>query len=207
MGLLKHFIEFIDMQYQKPTGLFGMYLGEKMTRQHQPETLWTIEQLNLQHDENLLELGCGAGYAIKILLEQPIVNQVVGLDLSQTVLQTAKLRNRAEINKGRAQLIQGNVNHLPFKDESFTKVFSIHSVYFWDDLPKTTSEIYRVLKPGGSLIITLCNGKNGDVWSDIQRKLEQQLIPAMEQCGFENIEIKEGPSSRQFNTVAVTGRK
>jgi len=46
-----------------------------------------------------------------------------------------------------------------FQDGCFTKVFSIHSVYFWDNLPETISEIYRVLKPEGTIILTLCAGK------------------------------------------------
>ncbi|WP_430786938.1 class I SAM-dependent methyltransferase [Virgibacillus flavescens] len=207
MGLVTRFTELIDVQYKDPRGLLGIYIGEKMTRQHRPETSWTIKLLNLQVDEDILELGCGAGYAMKLLQKQSTVNQVVGLDRSKAVLQSATIRNRKEINKGNAQLIQGNVNQLPFQNEHFTKIFSIHSVYFWDDLPKTISEIHRVLKPGGTTVITLCEGKDGQTWEGIKSMIDEQLIPIMKQTGLKNVELKNGPDSRHFQTVAVIGEK
>ena len=207
MKLIKQFKEFIGSQYSNPSGLLGMYIGEKMVKQHVPETLWTIKLLELQQDEKILELGCGAGYAIKLLLKQSSVNQVVGLDASKSVLQSATIRNQKEIRDRRVKLIQSNVNNLVFQDGSFTKVFSIHSIYFWENLLKTISEIYRVLKPEGTVIITLCDGKNGQTSNDTKDMIEQQVIPIMGQSGFKNIEILRGPNSREFHTVSIRAEK
>ena len=207
MKLTKQFKEFIDSQYSKPRGIWGMYIGEKMVKQHRLETLWTIKLLKLQQDENILELGCGAGYAMKLLLEQSNVSQVVGVDNSQSILQSATIRNRKEIRKGRARVVQGNVNQWAFQDEYFTKIFSIHSVHFWDNLPKIISDIYKALKPEGTIILTVCNGKNGETYNGIKSMLEEQIIPIMEQNKFKNIELIKGPDSRQFQTVAVKGYK
>ncbi|HEU5140544.1 MAG TPA: class I SAM-dependent methyltransferase [Bacillales bacterium] len=203
MGFKKRFSERIDSQHGKPKGFLGLYIGEKMVRQHRPETCWTLKLLNPQQNDRVLELGCGAGYAMKQLLKKSIVEQVVGLDLSQTVLQSAKMRNRKEINKGRAKLVQGHVNQLAFQDGSFTKVFSIHSVYFWNDLSAPLSEIYRVLMPGGKIIVVFCNGKNGEAWNGI----EQKMLPMLKLTGFKNVELLKGPDSREFHTVAVIGEK
>ena len=79
-----------------------------------------------------------------------------------------------------------SINLKHFQDGCFTKVFSIHSVYFWDNLPKTISEIYRVLKPEGTIILTLCAGKKGETWTDINNMLEQQVIPILGQNGFKS---------------------
>lgn len=207
MDLVKKLKEFIDSQYSRPSGLIGMYYGEKMVRQHQPETLWTIKLLRLMKDENILELGCGAGFAMKLLLGEPAISQVVGLDISQSILKSAGFRNRNDINKGRARFVQGNVNQLPFPDEYFTKVFSIQSVYFWDNLSQSISEIYRVLKPEGSVVITLSDGKGGKVWDGIKNMIENQIVPIMKQCGFENIELLRGPDSREYNTISIKGDK
>lgn len=207
MKLIKRFVEFISSQYGNPRGLLGMYIGEKMVKQHVPETLWTIKLLKLQKDEKILELGCGAGYAIKLLLEQSSVNQVVGLDASKSVLQSATIRNQKEIRNGKVKLIQGNVNNLAFQDGSFTKVFSIHSIYFWDNLHKTISEIYRVLKPEGTIILTLCDGKNGETSNDTKDMIEQQVVPILYQSGFNNIETLRGPNSREFHTVSIRAEK
>ena len=96
---------------------------------------------------------------------------------------------------------------MDFQDGHFTKVYSIHSVYFWDNLPKTISDIYRILKPKGTVIITLSDGKNGEISTGITDLIQQQIIPIMEQTKFKNIEILEGPNSRGYHIVSIKGEK
>jgi ubiquinone/menaquinone biosynthesis C-methylase UbiE len=207
MELIDRVKGFIDNQYRKPKGLIGTYIGEKMVRQHKPETLWTIELLNIQQSESVLELGCGAGYAMKLILEPKIVGKVVGLDLSPTAIQSAMIRNKKALNNEKAKLVQANVKNLPFEDEQFEKVFSIHTIYFWDELSATISEIFRVLKPGGVFILTFCDGENGEIWDGISSLIDEQLIPIMKNKGFLEVALVKGPNSRQFHTVALSGKK
>ncbi|TYS91436.1 class I SAM-dependent methyltransferase [Rossellomorea aquimaris] len=167
----KRIIDLVNEQYKAPKGLLGVYFGEKMVRQHRIETLWTLELLKLQDNDYVLELGCGAGYAVKRVLRDSNVKKVVGFDLSQTALASARFRNRANIYNSRAKFVLGNVNSLPFQDGMYSKVYSIQSVYFWESIHDSINEIYRVLKPGGSLIITLSDGKNGIPWMNIRRML------------------------------------
>jgi ubiquinone/menaquinone biosynthesis C-methylase UbiE len=207
MELINRVKEFIDSQYSTPKGIIGTYIGEKMIRQHKPETLWTIELLNIQQSESVLELGCGSGYAMKLILKQNIATKVVGLDRSPTVIRSAMIRNKKALNEEKAKLVQGNIKSLPFEDEQFDKVFSIHTIYFWDDLSATVSEIFRMLKPGGGFILTLCDGKNDEIWERIRNLIEEQLIPIMKNKGFFEVALVKGPNSRQFHTVAVLGKK
>jgi ubiquinone/menaquinone biosynthesis C-methylase UbiE len=184
-----------------------MYIGEKMVKQHKPETLWTIQLLDLKQDEAVLELGCGAGYAIKLLLEQPAVALAMGIDLSKSVLRSAAIRNRKELRKGRLKLAKSDVSRLMFLDRSFSKVFSIHSVYFWEDTQKSINEIYRVLKPDGTVILTLSDGKSGVTSQWTKDLIEKHLIPYMETCGFRNIEVLRGENSREYHTVSIRTKK
>jgi ubiquinone/menaquinone biosynthesis C-methylase UbiE len=207
MELIDRVKGFIENQYRKPNGLIGTYIGEKMVRQHKPETIWTIELLNIQQSDSVLELGCGAGYAMKIILKQNIVCKVVGLDLSPTVIRSAMIRNKKALYNEKAKLVQANVKSLPFEDEQFDKVFSIHTIYFWDDLSATISEIFRVLKPGGVFLLTFCDGENGEIWDGVSRLIDEQLIPIMKNKDFFEVALVKGPNSRQFHTVAVSGKK
>ncbi|WP_423406729.1 class I SAM-dependent methyltransferase [Heyndrickxia sp. MSNUG] len=207
MELLNRLKEYIDSQYRLPTGAIGSYIGEKMVRQHQPETIWTLELLEFKKEEMILELGCGAGYAIKKILKNDSVEYIIGLDLSETVLKSARMRNRHEINKGRARLVQGNVKQLPFENQQFTRVFSIQSIYFWDQIEETLSEIYRVLIHEGKMVLTLSNGKAGIMWNGINEMVENEVIPHMKKIGFKNIETVRGPDSRQYHTIAIIGEK
>ncbi|WP_173917742.1 class I SAM-dependent methyltransferase [Halobacillus sp. Marseille-Q1614] len=197
----------IDNQYGKPRGLLGMYFGEKMVRQHKPETLWTIELLRNIEDKSVLELGCGAGYAMKHILSRDNVKEAVGIDLSPVLIRSAAMRNKKAVIEGRAKLVEGDVKQLPFQSEHFNKVFSIHSIYFWDQLPDTVSEIHRVLKPGGSFIITLSDGKDDEKWEGIESLMKDKFIPLARERGFHNVELVRGPHSRHYHTAAILGEK
>ncbi|MGM0751695.1 MAG: class I SAM-dependent methyltransferase [Bacillota bacterium] len=205
--IVRKLMEYADHQYRLPKGILGQYFGEKMAIQHRTETQWTLDLLKITKEERVLELGCGAGYAIKQLLKLADVEFVAGLDLSESILRSARIRNRLAINEGRAAFIQGNVCKIPLGSDMFTKVYSIHSIYFWDLTFETISEIHRVLKNNGSITITLCNGKNGKTWSGVNQMVDHQLLPLMKKAGFKNITLVNGPDSRKYQTVAVIAEK
>lgn len=198
---------FIDKQYKSPKGILGTYFGEKMVWQHKPETTWTIDLMDVQQGDHVLELGCGSGYALKLILEQAMVGKVVGVDLSPTVIRSATIRNKKAVQNKKACLVQADVVDLPFADAQFEKAFSIHSIYFWEDLAAAIAEIHRVLKPGGRCVLTLCNGKDGEIWEGMNNTILEKIMPLMKKKGFVNVALNKGPNSRQFYTVAVSGEK
>jgi ubiquinone/menaquinone biosynthesis C-methylase UbiE len=207
MNLKTKFQRILDTQYSQPTGLFGWLIGEKMIRQHKPETLWTIENLHLQKNEQILEVGCGAGYALKYIATLNGSHNVTGLDVSKSILHSAVIRNKKKLRQKRMTFVHGSVEELPFHDEQFSTVFSIHSVYFWKDLSISLEEIHRVLMPRGTVMITLSDGKNGESWDTIKRMIQCKLIPVMQQLNFTDVRVLEGPVSRGYHTVAVKGVK
>ncbi len=199
-------------QHGHPTGLVGRMLGEQMVRQHVPETTWTISLLDLKPEDKVLEIGFGAGRAIELVAAHVTRGHIAGIDLSQEMVRSASRRNARAIKAGLVTLRQGDVTTLPFADGQFDKVFSIQTLYFWPDLPLALAEIFRVLKPAGTLVIILSTGTiEGAPTSGLahyQQVIEEQIIPAgMKRLGFTRAEIKQGPDSRQFKTTAVVGVK
>lgn len=178
-----------------------------MVRQHQPETEWTVNLLNVQKDDTILELGCGAGYAIERLVHQSLAKQIVGVDSSSTMIRSAQIRNKQAIQSNQVNIVYGDLNKLAFPNEQFDKVFTIHTLYFWEDISGTLSDLYKVLKPGGHFVITFCDGKNDEIWTGVKDLVQTQVIPAAKTHGFTDITLVEGPVSRQFHTVAVIGHK
>ncbi|WP_421385350.1 class I SAM-dependent methyltransferase [Bacillus salacetis] len=207
MSFLNKFNSLVDHQYSKPKGVLGWLIGEKMIRQHKSETLWTLENLNLQKDERILEIGCGAGYALKIISNEYRDIKITGLDLSKTLLHSARIRNNRSLRQKRMKIVYGSVERLPFNDEQFSTVFSIHSIYFWENLSKALREIHRVLKPGGTVHLTLCNGKNEEIWDTINSLVNIQALPIMKQLNFTNVRLLRGPVSRGYHTIAIIGDK
>lgn len=207
MSFLKKTREFIDRHYKTPKGIIGMFIGEKMVRQHKTETNWSLELMNVQKGDRILELGCGAGFAIKLILEKDLAEEIVGLDISPTIIRSAKIRNKKAINEKRAKLVQADFNKLPFHNENFNTVFSIQTIYFWTDIAKTLSEIFRVLKPEGVVILTFSDGKEDETWEEIRGITENKVIPYMKYAGFKDVSLFKGPDSRGYHTVAVRGTK
>jgi ubiquinone/menaquinone biosynthesis C-methylase UbiE len=207
MRFFKKTREFIDGHYKTPKGIIGTYIGEKMVKQHKTETNWTLELMNVQKGDRILELGCGAGYAIKLLLEKDLIEEIVGLDISPTIIRSANFRNKNAIREKRTKLVQANLSNLPFDNEHFNKVFSIQTIYFWDDIDTTLSEIFRVLKPEGVVILTFSDGKEDETWEGIRGITENQVIPYMKNTGFNDVALINGPDSRGYHTVAVRGTK
>lgn len=87
--------------------------------------------------------------------------QVVGIDVSQSIVDAAKKQFP------KLQSHKADVRELPFPDASFDVVVSISTLDHFDsreDIQSALGELYRVLRPGGSLLLTLDNLSNPIVW-------------------------------------------
>jgi malonyl-CoA O-methyltransferase len=112
-----------------------------------------LERLDyLKVDPSLiLDCGCGTGQAIKALHKRYRSARVVGLDLAEAMLQQARGRYGLLARK---LLVNGDLERLPFADDSFDMVFSSLALQWSNDLRAAFAEIHRVIKPGGVLMFT-----------------------------------------------------
>ena len=97
----------------------------------------------------IAELGTGPGHVLEELLKENF-DKVYGVDISLDMLMRAKSRNAGH---NKLQLINANVESLPFKDNSLDLIISRGSIFFWKNLDKALREIYRVLKNDGFLLV------------------------------------------------------
>jgi SAM-dependent methyltransferase len=101
-----------------------------------------------QKDEILLEIGCGNGLMLKIFDDLGFVT--IGIDINFKILETSLIEKN---------LICGDINNLPFKSHSIYNIYSF-SVLQYCDHDKVFSEINRVLKPNGKLVLIENMGRN-----------------------------------------------
>ena len=101
-------------------------------------------------DDVVLDVATGTGNTALSLA--PHVRSVVGLDLAEKMLAHARTR-AAEEGHARATFLVGSAEDIPFPDAAFTLVTSRHALHHFGDLPRFLAEAYRVLKPGGRLVI------------------------------------------------------
>ena len=198
----------VGRQQRCPTGLVGRLIGERMARQHLPETLWTVSVLDVARTDRVLDIGCGAGRAIELVAARVPDGHVCGIDLSHAMVRAAARRNARAIRLGRAEVQRGDVADLPYADHSFDKVLSIHTLYFWADPERAIAEITRVLKPGGRLALTLSPGKvRAADDAGYRTMVDGYVLPSMTRHGFATVRVARGPDSRQYRTVALIGLK
>jgi SAM-dependent methyltransferase len=201
---------FLDRQHQHPVGLAGAVVGEKMARQHAPETGWTRDLLAIRADDAVLEVGCGAGRGLRLVAEQAVRGCVVGLDLSATMLAAAARRNRGAVRSGRLALLRGDLQALPLAERRFDKIFSIHTFYFWPEPLATVDNLLRLLAPGGLLVVTLATGTVTPRGEDVYWPLHQQVEALVEQLQTQPLAsaaLLRGPNSRRYNNVAIIVRR
>ena len=105
---------------------------------------WLLNKAELSRNELILDVGCGTG-----VLEQPLDGvSVVGLDLTKEMLDAAKAKHIHSLKI----LVLGDAEHLPFGEETFDTVVSCYAVKYCGSR-NFVSQIYRVLKPGGRLVV------------------------------------------------------
>jgi len=111
--------------------------------------------------QNALDDGCGAG-RYTLALKSLDIKKITGIDVSVNSIQLAK--KMSSYPKKEVSFIQGSVLELPFKNSSFDFIFCNGVLHHTESTEKGLSEIYRVLKKGGSCWLYLYGGKNSLFW-------------------------------------------
>jgi len=101
----------------------------------------------------VLEVGPGPGYVSTEMARLLPEVEIVGLDLSDTMIEIAT-RNADEYGVSeRVEFRQGDASEMPFEESSFDFVISCGSLHHWKEPTRVIEEIHRVLKPGCSALI------------------------------------------------------
>lgn len=101
----------------------------------------------------IIDVGCGFGEMCKILAEEIPDCEVVGIDLSKPLLDYARGSINEESIKSRVKFETGNVEKMPFENDSFDVVFNVSMVHWVSNPISMLDEIERILKPNGCLFI------------------------------------------------------
>lgn len=142
---------FRSRQSGHPTGLIGRIFGRAMVKDTAAANDLAIELLDVHQPATVLEIGFGQGRTAAVLLEQR--HRVLGVDSSPTMVAQASARNHAACRDGRANLVHSDGITIPFPDHTADAAFTVHTVYFMPDPTATLTDIARVLRPGGRLVI------------------------------------------------------
>jgi ubiquinone/menaquinone biosynthesis C-methylase UbiE len=140
-------------QCSKPTGWLGRFTLWRMNSSHSKLTDWGLEHISIENHHTVLDVGCGGGRTISKLAAIATQGKIYGVDYSYESVAAAKRTNARWIDLGRVEIRHGSVSQLPFPDGMFDLVTAVETHFWWPDLPGDMREVFRVLKPGGALIL------------------------------------------------------
>jgi len=203
----------IGRQIRRPSGILGGLLGHIMASNHKALTTWTLDQLQIQDSDHVLDVGCGSGLGLQMINDIVTNGRIVGVDYSPIMLRQAERRNRQGIDQGRMTIRHGSVSALPFADASFDKVCAIETFYFWPNPQEDLREIKRVLKPAGTAAFAMeisKEGTDGAVILDNAQRLGFPIYSGEEMkslllaAGFVDVGYKSIPE-REKGWLCVVG--
>jgi SAM-dependent methyltransferase len=121
--------------------------GESMERGHRPVGEQAIARMNVPTDARVLDIGCGSGWATRLLAQYAAKGRVTGIDISDEMV---KLARESSVDCANVDFEVASAEDLPFPGDEFSHAFSMESLYYYENLPRALSEIHRVMKPGGT---------------------------------------------------------
>lgn len=127
-------------------------MGEGMEEEHLPIVLPVLDQMNLARDENVLDVGSGAGWLVRLLAERIPEGRIVGMDISDEMVRRSR-RNYVDVEN--AMFVLGSVDEIPWDANFFTHAISVESAYYWANPARGLREIHRVLREGGTAWILI----------------------------------------------------
>jgi ubiquinone/menaquinone biosynthesis C-methylase UbiE len=154
-----------------------------------------IDALDPSPGETVLELGFGPGWGLRTIAARSRGGRLYGVDQSARMVEQATRVNEVAVSSGRIVLVQGPFSPLPWIDEMFDKVLLVNVVYFFDSNGHDISEVYRVLRSGGRVVIYVTSRETMKKWPfagpETHRIYDRnELFDLLEGAGFQRPDIK-----------------
>ncbi len=172
--------------------------GEEMEEHHISIARQTIERMKLVPGDTVLDLGCGAGWASRIMAKQVAPSLVTGVDVSDQMIERAIATSQGIDN---LRFCAGSAEDLPLDAGSTVKVLSIESFYYYADQHKALRELYRIMTPDAKMFILINLYRENHYslrWADflnvpVQIHSEAEYLIQITEAGFENARAERIP--------------
>jgi arsenite methyltransferase len=136
--------------------------------------------LALRQGENVLDIGSGAGLlAREMAAEVGSVGSVDGIDPSESMLARARRRRGAD-GAAEIRFLAGDASALPFADASFDAAVATQVYEYVRDMPAALGEAFRVLRPGGRLLV-LDTDWGSIVWHSAKPERTRRVLAAWQE--------------------------
>ena len=204
MGLFRKYIN----QTRKPEGFLGKMMVNGMNSGHAKMADWGISHLKTIAPDAILDVGCGGGRNIGVLLKKYPSAKGTAIDYSEISVEKAKAYNSSELKNGRCKVCRGDVSNLGITEE-YDLATAFETIYFWPGLEKCFTEVYKALKTGGVFMIV--NESDGTDKNSLQfeRMIDgmkchtvEEISDALTKAGFSKIKADHHKSKPWITVLA-----
>jgi ubiquinone/menaquinone biosynthesis C-methylase UbiE len=164
----------------------------------------TVDLLEIQPEDRVLEVGYGPGLAIQWAAERAVRGKVVGVDHSELMRRRAARRNDGAVRAGRVELHTAALDALPAFEGRFDKVFAVNVYGFWPDRLAALARLAAVMKPGGVIALTFQPRSQGATSEDTRRGAAE-IQDSLRAAGFGDVRAVVLPM-KPVDAVCVLGR-
>ena len=144
---------FIARQAACAAGLLGRALGTVMAMETRALNDEVLRRLAITPGERILEIGFGHGRTLERAAKANLDARFAGIDHASDMVAALARRCAAITKTGRLELQSGDSRALPWLERSFDGVYAVHILYFWRSPDRDLAEVWRVLRPGGRLVL------------------------------------------------------
>ncbi|WP_299489390.1 class I SAM-dependent methyltransferase [Acaryochloris sp. IP29b_bin.137] len=202
---------FVARQLGHPSGIWGRLLLRLLNRENAGMNQLAFEQLAMRQGDRILEIGFGGGSLLAQILETGLPDKVVGIDYAEDALKVVQQKLRRYIRSGQLTLQQGNANHLPFPNQQFDHICTVNTLYFWPDAHAVFQECYRVLRPGGTVVICYNTQTFLEEQGLTDHGFQGYTVEAVENLlghtGFQSIQTISGKDSSNGQYYCTCGKR
>lgn len=146
--------------------------------------------------DHVLDIGCGPGAAVRRAARIAVAGSATGVDASPSMVAIARRRSKTVPN---AAFEVGAAEALPFEDQRFSHVWSIHAFHHWNDPDAGLAECWRVLAPGGTAFMAETRGSGAHALSHDRAHGVAELMLTL---GYVHSSVE-----RVFREIVVVGKK
>jgi len=175
-----------------------------------PATLALLEKAGLSKknhitsDTHILDAGCGVGGSSR-LLAKTFQCRVTGIDLAHAFIETAKDLTRLCELEPYVDFKRGSVLDMPFKTATFDVILCQHILMNIQDKKTAMEEFYRVLKPGGYLILhEIFQGKNREIALPVPWAGDPSISFLLPWEKFDSLLVRTGFTPDHFSNETQT---